>query len=175
MAGKNRKHPDSNDELMVAEASNNLPETAESKEDRFIRLLPLCDSISDAALKAGYSKSFATSGIYLKLKKPCMQKKLRDFYIENAHLSIPKLSKIQNKILDYLDTGDNFKELPKFHHTQRQLLQVAGLLGQDEAPRQPVINIKDIRQLSIQVQQKKLGNPGTDQAEVVDGEFEETS
>ena len=133
----------------------NLPKAVESKEDRLIRLLSECDTVKDAALKAGYSESFANSLVYHKLKQPKFQKKLREYYVTQCHMAVPKIAKLHSKVLDYLNKDDNFKDLPKYDKTHRFILQSTGIIAGDDQPRQPVINIKNIGELSIKLQEKK--------------------
>ena len=153
--------------------TENLPEVPESKEDKLIRFLSECDTVKDAALKAGYSDSFANSLVYHKLKQPKFQKKLREYYVTQCHMAVPKIARLHGKVLDWLDKDDNFKKLPKYDKTHRFILQSAGVIGGDEQPGQPQINIKSIRQLSIQLQSKKEAElEKIAEGEIVEGEVE---
>ena len=152
-----------------------LPVETESREDQFIRLLPECATVKEAALKAGYSPSYSCSKIYNKLKSPNFQRKMRDYYVSECHMAIPKIVKLHGKVLDYLDTDDNFKELPKYDKTHRFILQSAGMIGNDEQPKQQVINIGSIKELSIQLQNKRMEQLEKKQPEnIVEGEVIES-
>jgi hypothetical protein len=150
--------------------SDNLPAESESKEDLFIRFLPECKTVKEAALKAGYSPSYSSSQIYNKLKSPNFQRKMRDYYVSECHMAIPKIVKLHSKVLEWLDEGNNFKELPKYDKTHRFILQSAGVIGADEQPRQSTINIGSIRELSVKLQGKRMKEL-TDKSDVIEGEL----
>lgn len=128
-----------------------LPSNVDPREDLMIRNLFLCDSIAEAAIKAGYSESYANGPLYIRLKKPKFQEKIRKYAIANELLNIPKIMRLESKALDYL--VDKPAELPKFASILKQKKQIAGLLSQDAAPQVPTISIEKVGQMMLNVYQ----------------------
>lgn len=125
---------------------DNLP-TTETREDRFIRNLYIFKTPYEAAIRAGYSKNYASSGIYTKMKGKKFMEKVVQYAIENDIRSLPKIAYIENQILDYL--VENPLEAPKYAHTLKQKKQIAGILGRD-TPQAPVtVNIKTLEKAQL--------------------------
>ncbi|RKZ05003.1 hypothetical protein DRQ25_16735, partial [Candidatus Fermentibacteria bacterium] len=70
-------------------STNATQVTVPDKEDLLIRNLFLYTSKQEAAIQAGYSQSFAKSGLYAKLRTKRIQDKIRDYAIANDMLDIP--------------------------------------------------------------------------------------
>ena len=144
---------------------DNLPEKAD-REHKLIQNLALCDTIQEAALLSGYSESMAKSNIYRIVKRPDFQKKLREYYLTNNSTLLPKIIKAESKLVDIVLNDP--EKLSKHNNTIKQMKQAAGILEPDTAPKQQVINIKNIRELSIQLQQKRLTeNEGATEGEII--------
>nr|BDD44331.1 hypothetical protein 8 [Desulfobacterales bacterium] len=135
------------DDLVAVDCEEDTNSTPLTREEQFIRNLCLYDSTRDAAIAAGYSKSYANGPLYQRLKNPDFQNKIREYYIQHSRLVLPKILKLNNKIIEYLVDRDNFKETPKYKDTLRQILQVSGLLQTDKAEPTQTINYIEIRKL----------------------------
>ena len=131
---------------------------AETREQKFIRNLFICSSIQEAGLKAGYSENTSKSTLYVKIRSPRFQQKVRDFVIANDLMTLPRIAKIEDKVLQHLEKHP--LDLPKYKDTVRQKKQVAGLLNTDSQPSQPMANIKNIQQLMIQINNQKSQDLG---------------
>lgn len=130
---------------------DNLP-TPQDQEALFIHNLFIESSITQAALKAGYSESSAKSHIYTKLRQPKFQEKIRDYARTHELVnSVPTILRLEENALKYLE--DKPEELPKFSALLKQKKQIAGLLSQDAAPAQPMISIGQVATLMLQVSQ----------------------
>jgi hypothetical protein len=151
---------------------DNLPESTPDREDLLIRNLFLCKTPREAAKKAGYSDSYTESGlIYRRLKSPKMQEKIRRYAIANELLNIPAILDLERGAIKYLQ--DKPQELPKFAAILKQKKQIAGLLQQDVVPTAPTINIKEVRNLMLNVSHNEritADNQGTQvqDAEVIE-------
>lgn len=133
-----------------------LPELkkAETKEDKLIRNLFIYPSKYQAGIQAGYSESYCKGPLYQRVKTEKFQRKIIDYAIANDILSLPKVAYIENKVLDHL--MDNPLDSHKYKDVMRQKKQVSGLLQHDDAPQQPIVHIGSIRELSIQLQSKRM-------------------
>lgn len=118
---------------------NNELDHVLSKEEKLIRNLSIYKSPQKAAREAGYSESFASSTVYVKIKKPSFQKKIRDFYNGLAAFQLPIISQIERKALEHLI--DNVGDVPKFSNTLKQIKQSAGVLTPDNVSHITLINI----------------------------------
>ena len=133
------------------------------REERFIRNLALYPTVQEAGIASGYSESYCSSTLYLKLKSPKFQQKLRDFYIANSHLNLPKIANIHSQIIDHLTK--NPLEAPKFGRTLKMELQTSRVLDSD-TPSVQIVNVSSIQNLMLEFQEHRE-NP---QAEVIEAE-----
>ena len=131
-----------------------LPKT-ETREQKFIRNLFICSSIQEAGLKAGYSANTSKSTLYVKIRSPRFQQKVRDFAIANDIMCLPRIARIEDQVLRHLEKHP--LDLPKYKDTVRQKKQVAGLLNPDAQPSQPMADIRNIQQLMIQINNIRNG------------------
>lgn len=130
---------------------DSLP-TTQDQEALFIHNLFIESSITQAALKAGYSESSAKSHIYTKLRQPKFQEKIREYArVHELVNSVPTILRLEENALKYL--ADKPAELPKFSALIKQKKQIAGLLSQDAVPQQPMISIGSVANLMLQVSQ----------------------
>jgi hypothetical protein len=138
-------------ETAVAEVSGgNCTEITDPNDERetiFINLLVGGFSPHQAALKAGYSKSYASSGVYQKLKKserlqtkimqagPMLARSYRRF----TQAALPEIAEIEANALG------EYRKDPKLAITRPALLKqvkiAAGVLNDDQRPPTPKINI----------------------------------
>jgi len=142
-------------------------EVIESKQDRLVRNIHKFKSIGAAAIDAGYSESTAKGRIYDIIKTPKFQKALREHYLTSNATLLPKILKAESDLMDVILLDP--EKLSKHNNTVKQMKQAAGILEPDNQPRQQVINIKSIKELSIHLQQKRIeqAEPVQD-AEVID-------
>ena len=134
-----------------------VPTVIDNREDIFIQNLFICDSTLQAALKAGYSESYATGSLYAKIKHPKFQAKIREYAVTHELInSVPKIMHLESKALEYLQ--DKPDQLPKFASILKQKKQIAGLLSQDAAPAQAMISIGQVSNLMLQVSQVQPGS-----------------
>ncbi|NNG10256.1 MAG: hypothetical protein HKM92_08785 [Arenibacter sp.] len=150
-----------------------MPAEAESREDKFIRYLCVCDTIKEASRRAGYSKYMAASGCYQIVKKPEFQKKLKEYYLAHNSTLLPKIIKAESKLVDIVLADP--EKLSKHNKTIRELKQSTGVLQADEAPKQQVININGIRELMIQVNNQKSDMERLSDDQTVEGEVIDTN
>jgi Arc/MetJ family transcription regulator len=122
---------------------------AETMEEKFIRNLFLYRTVYEAAIKAGYSETTARASIYTKIKDERFKNKLREYAISNDLLSLPKISYIEEQVLNHL--VKNPLDAPKHARMLREKKQIAGILGQDVAPAPQVINIATIEKIQIAI------------------------
>jgi hypothetical protein len=130
---------------------DNIP-TVIDRESAFIRNLFVEPNLLQAALKAGYSEGYASGPLYNRVKQPKFQAKIREFAVTHELIdSVPTILRLEHQALKYLDGKP--EELPKFSALLKQKKQIAGLLSQDAAPAQPMININQVANLMLNVSQ----------------------
>ena len=122
----------------------------ESREEKFIRLLAHHPSVRDAAIEAGYSPRYASTGIYTKLKTEKFLAKIRQHYKSYSAALLPKILHAESRIVDIV--LESPEKIPKFRHTLKELKQSAGVLEHDNAPRAPVINIEEVQNLMLKME-----------------------
>jgi hypothetical protein len=141
-------------ELNSTANDDNLPDPfqAPNREDLFIQYLFMLGNTTEAAMKAGYSATYAYTAIRKRFKDVKFLDKIREYARTHELVdSIPKILKIENKCLTYLETQADPSEIPKFAAILKQKKQIAGLLQQDTTPTAPTINIKEVRNLMLNV------------------------
>jgi hypothetical protein len=117
---------------------------APTREDLFIRNLYICKTPYEAALEAGYSKNYAKSGIYPKMRKKHFKEKIISYAVENDIMALPKIAYIENQVLDHL--MEHPLEESNHKHILKQKKQIAGILGQElPPPKQPTVNIGELK------------------------------
>ena len=138
---------------MVEEAEK--PETRTAKrirmEGKLIRNLSLCKTLKEAALRAGYSASFADTAVYRKAKSLKFQQKVREFYLASDYLLLPKLARIDNQVMDHLDGKPD--QVPKFTGFLRQKKETTKVLTPEQEDVAPTINIASVQNLMLQLHQ----------------------
>ena len=135
--------------------SNKVDQQELTREDKFIRNLSLYPTVSEAAIQAGYSQSYATSNLYQRLRKESFQRKIREFYKGSVSTLLPKIAQIESKVVTACLA--DVDKVPKFQHTLKQIKQSSGVLSQDTGQAQPTIQIESVRQLMIQIHESKQG------------------
>jgi hypothetical protein len=131
--------------------ADDLPEKPDRVE-LFIRNLFTEPSVMQAALKAGYPESSASSWIYTRLRKPKFQEKIREYARTHELInSVPTILRLEERALKYL--ADKPAELPKFASILKQKKQIAGLLQQDITVQSPTINIEQVANMMLNVAQ----------------------
>ena len=132
-----------------------LPDIPLDSESAFISNLFLYNSTTEAAIKAGYSESYATSAIRVRLKDPKFLNRIREYAQQHELVeSVPQIMRLEQSALNYL--RDKPQELPKFTGLLKQKKQIAGLLSQDVAPQQATISIGQVSNLMLNVNQHTL-------------------
>lgn len=125
-----------------------------SREEKFIRNLSICKTVKEAGILAGYSEGYATGPIYQRLKTESFQNKIRDFYKGNAAAFLPRISVIEQNVID--ECVKDVDKVPKLAAMLKQIKQAAGVLAQ-EAPTAPTININELKVLITQAIPDKVG------------------
>lgn len=143
----------------------------EDREQTLVECLSTAKSISEAGRMAGYSESYCRSNIYGLVKSDKFQEKLRKHYRTLTGALLPKILKAESDLVDII--LNNPEKLSKHHTTIKQIKQAAGILEPDNTPKQPFINIKNLRELSLQI----LNSPREEapikqilDAEIIDGQ-----
>ena len=122
------------------------------RESQFIRNLFVEPNLLQAALKAGYSESYANSQIYQRIRSPKLQEKIREYARTHELIeSVPTILRLEHQALKYLDGKP--EELPKYAALLKQKKQIAGLLAQDVIPQQATISIGAVANLMLNVSQ----------------------
>ena len=123
-------------------------ETKDSREEKFLDLLFVCKSVSDAAQKAGYSKKYSTSAIYYKFRLPSFQSKIIARFKDNCHSDLPLIQKINRqgmkRILEDLETGDG-DLAAKLKHIPRQTLEIVKLLSPEGGTTVNLVNVESLQ------------------------------
>jgi phage terminase small subunit len=152
--------------LPAALEPDNLP-SPQSQEELFIHNLFIEPSVTQAALKAGYSEYSAKSHIYAKLRNPKFQEKIREYARTHELIeSVPTILRLENNALKWL--ADKPQELPKYAAILKQKKQIAGLLQQDSQPAQAMISIGQVANLMLNMSQVD-SNSNAVNADIVQG------
>ena len=119
----------------------------DTREEELIRLLASEKSWHQAALKAGYSEGYANQIRAKKLASERFRTRLINAYKGNSLSLLPIIGKIDENVVEKcLNDTD---EVVKFDKVLKRILQNAGALAGDQAPMQPTIAIKEVRNLQI--------------------------
>ena len=128
----------------------------EPKDDRealLIRNLYIYDSVREAGIQAGYSKSYVNCGqYYRKLNSDSFQAKLLAYAKAHNTLSLPQILDLEDRAIRYLASKTEeeiLKQLPKLRHTLKERKQISGLLrSEDDGKGQSItINIEKLQAL----------------------------
>jgi SOS response regulatory protein OraA/RecX len=144
----------------------------EEIEDKFIEILYKYDTEYtpvQAAIEAGYSKTYAENIKYTKLKNPKFIAKLKDRYNGYSSFMLPDIFKSEassvklsnrmvQEITEQLNETEDLEErvkltdkalniLGKASHTRKELKQTAGVLASDASPMPQIVNIEKIQAL----------------------------
>ena len=143
-----------NDSMPVAiDLDNNVDKDVhkgrDPREQVFIANLATCKTIKQAAIDAGYSKSYAGSDIYNKIKTDSFQALVKQHYNGYAHLLLPKLINIESQVIEHV--LKNITDVPKYRHTLADIKRSTGILQPEHETRAPVINIKEVRNMMLKV------------------------
>ena len=135
-----------------------VPVTDEEREEKFISLLLMGHSVHSAALKAGFSKSYAKAGIYQRLRtSENLQKKIMGAntrwaqnYRKFCMASLPEIQEIESGALE------EYRKNPALAIDKpsllKQLKQTADVL-QADMPQAPKINIQNLQISQLMVAQ----------------------
>ena len=138
---------ESNNKAKLPDIIDDTPEL--SREDLFIRYLMLEGNVKQAALKAGYSNTYANSTIIYKFNSPRFIDKVRKAYNGNSVQLLSKLSLINTKVIERcVEDVDN---VPKFERTLKHIRQSGGVEAQDHTGNQPMIQVANIKNLLLNV------------------------
>lgn len=120
----------------------------EERENAFIRYLFLGLGVTDAASKAGYSKSYAESAVYQKFKSPRFQDKIRDYAVSTNAQTIPKVCDLYriavNQLYKEAQNGE-LENLSKLRHIPRQILEIGRILTPEQGQVANYVNIEQIQ------------------------------
>jgi len=147
-----------------------LPGEPIKREDQFIRNLAQYPTVKAAAIAAGYSESYANSNLYQRMKSESLLRKIREYYNGNAAIMLPRILDAERKVVELVHADP--KELPKYRHTLRELKQSAGVLQSDTPTSQPTIKVGSIRNLVLQMQERREESLHNDAIEYSDVEGE---
>jgi len=143
---------DSSAATILPEPLPAIPDIPLDRESSLIRNLFIEPNVYQAAIKAGYSHSYADSTIHTRLKNPKFQAKVREYAITHELInSVPVIMRLEHNALKWL--ADKPEELPKFASILKQKKQIAGLLSQDVQPQQATISIGQVSNLMLNVNQ----------------------
>jgi hypothetical protein len=147
---------------------NEVPRDA--REERLIVNLFEGQTIKEAAIAAGYSRSFASSAISNKVRSPEFKRKMLSHAAALKLLELPAVLQgeagvtniFQKAVIDAQNETDDevrkakedraLKILAKSRHTLKETKQIAGLLQPDFAPQGQVVNIQGVQNLMLQLQ-----------------------
>ena len=137
---------------MVKETKELIPvdETSELSQDELFAIGMLTyNTVREAGEFAGYAVSTIDSGfLYRKAKSPKFLDLVRDIAKNYDVLNIPRLLRIEDKVLDHLDR--NPLDINKYKEMIRQKKTIAGLLKQESDKGQNVfVDIKHIQNLML--------------------------
>jgi phage terminase small subunit len=166
----------------VAPSKNDVtPVKKDERETMFVNLLVAGFSPHQAALKAGYSKSYASSGVYQKLKKSeRLQTKIAaaaprwsQNYRRFCRAALPEIAEIEaNALGEYRKNPALAIDKPTL---LKQLKQTADVLAPD-APQAPKINIQKLQIGQMMVAQNLTrglsGSPDLEMLDVTPGTVE---
>lgn len=128
----------------------------EDRENKLIELLSMYKSPQEAARKAGYSEQYSRNITSNKFKSERFLNRLQQHYNGNSTLLLPLIHKAERKVVELV--SDNPDDLAKHRHTIKEIKQSAGVLAPDTQPRQATINIKEVRNLMLQVHNSRQNN-----------------
>jgi hypothetical protein len=121
----------------------------EDREQLLIQNLSMYPTIKEAAINAGYSESYAKSNVYRLIKKPEFQSRLKQYYRVHNTALLPRILEAETKLIEKI--VEDPEKLSKHHTTIKQIKQASGILEPDDTPKQPMINIKSLQELSLKV------------------------
>jgi len=127
--------------------------TDDPREARLIEYLSIYTDPRKAALKAGYSQSYAYNVTSTKLKSPRFISKLKAHYNGRTTALLPAILNVESKAVQYC--MENPQELPKFRHTLKEIKQTAGVLAPDITANTPTVQINGVQNLMLQIQAEK--------------------
>ena len=129
---------------------------AEDKMDLFVHNLYEGMSIRQAAITAGYTQTHASSNIYRDIKTKPFQDRIQEYATTNDILALPRICKIEDHVLKYLEKVP--LDISKFKDTIKQKKQVAGILKPaTQEVKHQTINIGQIQAILKADLQEKLG------------------
>ena len=138
-----------------------------SKNQKLIRNLLLGMKLPEASLQAGFSASYSTSGVYQKFKSARFQNEIKEFCLAHNIMELPRVMSIYHRALNLVESDlDNGKveNLSKLKHIPKKMLQMGGLLADENKGTVAFVNVDSIRAIISQ----KMGvpfikNPGEDE------------
>ena len=133
-----------NQEAEILDEQPELP-----REDKFVNALMVYDSITEAGIAAGYSKSYAETHLRSKLKQPKFIEKVRKAYNGQSIALLSKLSQINIKVVE--TCLNDIDCVPKFERTLKHVRQSAGVEAPDDHHNTPMIQVENIQNLLVQV------------------------
>lgn len=142
-----------NDSKALTIVPGELTEKELSREVNFINKLFLGLGVTQAALSAGYTESYAKTGVFQKFQSPKFQNKIREMAKGRTVAGLPRVmdiyAKSLKKIKEDINNGD-LESLSKLKHIPRDYLKMTGLLA-DDTPHGVVqnVNIESIQAMII--------------------------
>ena len=119
------------------------------KDEELIQYVDKYGSWENAALMLGYSESYSKRIKSYRLQSEKFVSKLIKYYNGRAVSLLPKIMGVESQVVNMLLKDPSL--LPKFRHSLKEIKQTAGVLAQEHEAKAPMINIKELRNLSLQI------------------------
>lgn len=123
--------------------------------EKFLHYLGQGYKIKEAGRLAGYSKTYVETGLYEKLRNPKFQSEARQFFLNHNILEVPKVLSIYRRTLNILDKevdAGSLENVSKIKHIPKQILQMSGLLVEENKP--ATVSLVNIESLQAIIQGK---------------------
>jgi len=149
----------------------NLPVEGMSRREKFIEKLGRLRRWKEAALEAGYSKSYAETIEYrMKRNSKFMDELIRRYGANASVARLPRLQSIRDQVYDLVEK--NPEKEKDYKHVFKTDLQMAGVLNDNQPEQQTTINIQGIQQLMVHLGERRRKQL---EADAVDAEIDEDS